>query len=622
MCTARVLIVVVLAALWAPSATAGEAEDRVAARQAENARGALAEGDCEGALRAAEAALVAVPEFSQALLLKADAYECAGERDQAALFLEAALEGGSADVVAAAAAELARLDAASQRVRYMASRTHAPHASADPITLRSDPAPLQARVTEALAAGRCASARGAAEELRRLDPDAAVGWGLLGDALVCSGRKRDAVLAYRGWAARGGDDADRLAAMDELAGGLAVVEVRVFGASAEAPSLCRLFVGDEPAAPSSHDPASATFADLPLGTSLRLEIAAQRLKPVTRIIHSLRPGELRIVEVTPEYAGFGSVVAADYDAEDVGALSVESGGETIPLAPGATQRVTAGTVFVIVERDGARTRVDRFVGVDTTVPIDPTPLRPGSLTLSRVPAGAFVRVRVTGHEDVVVERAAEVPPQVGEIDTTTGLRLGVPQRFEGLIGGAMTVSVEHPRLGAWVEETALEPGGALELAVDVGSIPGVPGITAAWRAWKARYDAARSQPIGEPAGPAIGAVLMMVGGGALAVGSYLQSEDRARLALHCEVLDSPAYAQADNDTRRDTCLGRVRAESLQNGLAMGSAVAVGVGIGFVGVSIALGRRGPPVQAPTDAWDPWTTQAPSPSDGPPTDGDDR
>ncbi len=592
---------------------AAEAAPEDAERAASRARSELDVGRCDRGLSAAEDAYRADPEFIEAFLLKAAAYECAGDRAQAGAFLEAALEAGGPDVQALAASELARLDAIDKRARAMTT-------GAEPregLTLGGDPAPLAARVGEAVTAGRCALARGTAEELRRLDDSSAEAWGLLGDAMRCAGRTRDAVLRYRGYASRGGDDAGRLEALEQLAGTLGVVEIRVLGASVEHPSVCRLFVGGELATPASHDPASATFADVPTGTNLHLEVEARMLKPVRQTVYPVRPGELRVVEVTPEYAGFARLRGAAYDAADVGTVTVKAGGETIELPPSVEKQVTAGSFDLVVEKDGARTTVERSVVVGQLLEVDPTPFRPATLVVSKVPAGAFVRVQISGADDTAIDLVADLPPHVGEIDTATGLRLAAPHRITGLIGGTAVVVVQHPRLGAWSGETVVEPGGEASLEVDVKSIPGVPGITASWLAWNARHRAAaKVRPRTAPIGPAVGAMLMFGGGAALAAFAVRQTETRARLALQCAVLESDGWAAADHTVRRDTCIAKVRAESLQTGLAIASGVSVGVGVGFVGVSISLGGPATPAAPDPGDWDPWSRdRAPSPSEKP-------
>ena len=85
------------------------------------------------------------------------------------------------------------------------------------------------RIDAALGAGQCVSAQAVARELTVPAPDHADGWRLLGDAHRCSGRRREAVLAYRTYATLGGTDGGVLRLTEDLSGTLAtlVVQVRV-----------------------------------------------------------------------------------------------------------------------------------------------------------------------------------------------------------------------------------------------------------------------------------------------------------------------------------------------------------------------------------------------------------
>lgn len=604
-------VAAVLCLALAASARADDYLSREVARQAGFAREELAEGRCERALKSAESALRLDPSFHEALLLKASAYECAGELDLAVTNLRAVVEVAGEDLRRRAGQEIDRL--ALIRARRQAALGQQP-LEGPALTMTLDPEPFKVRVVHALEAGHCSLALATAEELRRREPAEAEGWALLGDSLKCLGRNREAVRAYQGYEDAGGDDADKLAVRDKLRGSLGRIEVSLPEELEGAIPRFRLRVGGELVEMEQGRVDGALFVDLPADVPLSVEVDGRGLERTTVEVAALFPGEERTVRVAPAVVGLSTVEASAYDLEKVGAVTLLTSGEELHLPPGAREQVTAGELTVLVGGAEGAARFGLTVEPGERLTFDPTPYRPSTLSIGQVPAGAQIRVFVEGEAGVGIERLEDLPPQVGAIDPETGLRLADTRRYAGLVGGLALVALEHPRLGRWSAETALEQGGTNGLTVGLEALEGTAGITAAWVQWQTERDQARAALRQKAAATAVLSGLLLAAGAAATVAAAHPDlrQDQAVKSLACQLYaDRGGFLEGDSE---DACRLAAQARARQATLGIGGGAGLGLGVAGVGLSVSFGTRARRVLPASGDWDPWNVDTEPPRGG--------
>ncbi len=599
MVRAGIVICLLLAGLVPHLAEAQCGASREASRQGEFARAELGRGECAKALKSAESALRLCPDEPAPYLLKAQAYECAGDYEQSAAVLRALTEVATGETATRAGRELERVLGVVAEERGVI-RLPAGGAASSPLTTTLDPAPYLDRVARALDDGHCSLAVATAEELRRAQPSDPEGWGLLGDARKCAGDKRGAVAAYDEYSARGGEDRGKLEVRDQLRASLGALRVTLTDPPGDVIATFALLADDERIEPATTGPTDATFQDLPVGEVLELRVAGLGLETFSETLEPLAAGESRSRSVPTTYVGLGTLAVADYDAVSVGGVWVALGGRLQELDGGTEKRVTAGPIDVLV---GAAPETAARIPLDVprgeTVSFDPAPYRPTRLTLRSVPAGSSVRVSVFGAGDVALARRVDLPAQVGEIDPVTGLRLAEPQRLTSLIGGEVGVFVRHPQLGDWQAGTVLQSGAANGLEVALSAFEGSAEIQAAWEVWNAQKKQAQGRLRGASIGSAVlGGVMLGSGLAALLGGSSLTSSV-AGLDLHCGVLTERAAVEAEQ-----VCADAARAASQQQAWLMGGTVGVGLGTVGLVVSGVFGARAVRVNPPSGPWEPW------------------
>ncbi len=579
-----------LGLLVAGPVLAGAGHDE-ALRQGAFAREELGRGAYDRALKSAESALTLDPGFAEALLLKALAYEGLGEFAPAWSLLQAHQ--------AATGHWPPGSEPHQALIRVEAAMAAGASSSEDPLALL-DPGPIQARVEEALVAGRCIDAVASAEELVRARPAEAMSWRLRGDAARCGNHGREALFAYRRYGELGGDDAGVLRLIDDLSDGLARVRVSLELAEGSSLPRLKLLTGAEELSPSSEADGSFLFADLPVRVDLTLAVAGRGLESSRREIPPLGPGQELALTVEPVFVGLGEVQVADYDPQ-VCTARLRTAGAEVEATPGALVTVTAGPVTCLVATPEGVTEVALEVQPDGREAIDPSDYLPAALTVVGLPAGSEVRVFVLGAEDRDFDRVERVPPHLGEIDGVTGVRVAPPLRIESLVGGRSGLWVRHPVLGKGNHEALLTAGtpnattfewrGAHEMQEGIAAVQG------RYEAWQQARDALEARARTRTAGlGVVSGVLAAAGAGLLVAGAAQQGRlDALRDQADAMVRrgDDPSPVRVDFDEAGARRTGLLAAGGAGLGLA-------GAGVVLTFGSLAQGRRA----LEREPWEPW------------------
>jgi tetratricopeptide (TPR) repeat protein len=573
----------------APGTALAGATDE-ADRQAGFAQDELAAGDYERALRSAESALRLDPTRYDAFLLKARAYEGLGDLELAESLVRAygELVGGLEDHPEAQAI-LQRIEVA-QTVVEAAPRTRTAllRRRVEPEQLRVempeqiDAAPYRERVVAALAEGRCNAASSAAAELTMTAPDVADGWKLAGDAARCGGDLHEALLAYRRYQREGGDEASTMALVDRLAGKFGTLLITVDAPAEAAPIRARLDVaGDELLAEATPEGA-LRLRDLLPGQGMILTVSGRGLRPIEVQVEPVGPGEVREIEVAPEWLGLATVAVAEHDA-DVRVVLLTEDSEVVAGA-GQSQELSAASAWALVENKYGVQSVPLPVEPGAELEFDPAPYLPARLAVAGVPAGSTVAVEVTADDGRIGGWTYVLPYDVGAIDIETGVRVAPVRNFDSLPGGVGTLRVEHPTLGQDEVEVVLETGTLNGVTFDWRPLPGVKLVGeryAEWQAGQARVQLGRRRiaALGVASG-----VLAAVGGGllvgALVVEGQADVARDAAVAAH-DAGDSAALTLAISDFK--AAQGRSQ--------VLGISAGVGFGLAGVGLVVTFGSGG-------------------------------
>jgi len=592
-------------ALVVPGVAHGSGEEE-AERQIEFARSELRSDQPERALKSAESALRLCPTCYDAMVVKALAYEAMGNLRLAESLLLAYIELVGPDSASEeATSNLRRLqESLGQRRPAPGSRTV--HREGDPISVEVsvspvsdlDLEPYRRRVAEALAAGKCEGARSAATELTLADPEGAEGWRLAGDAARCSSDTRGAVIAYRRYVARGGDEPSVQELIDALSANLGAVRVELTLQEGSSVPAIRLDTGSEYLSPRALSDTTFEFADLPLDLPLVVSVSGRGLASTDHDVEPLGAGDVTLLEVSPTWIGLGWVRIAAHDPATC-KTSLITAGDTLEAAPGTKVEVTAGEVVARVESEHGLIEVPFDVARDATADFDPLEHRPTSLTIVGVPAGSQVELYVEAPSGVEVRHSLDVAPDEGTIDDETGILLAPPQRVFSLRGGQGSLSLRHPSLGQAPVLLVLESGKVNAATYPWETLEGVPRVSAAYREWLAQAAAAERGQRRTGALFVVSGLLAGVGAGLL-IGSAAQDAQLASSKSEgLEVTDGIAQADALNAAWD----ANQRADRARSGLLVGGSIGLGLGgAGFV-LTIVSGLSAKKAVADVGPWDP-------------------
>ena len=450
-------------------------------------------------------------------------------------------------------------------------------------------------VRSALTAGTCDEARALALELvdeRPEDPDA---WRLLGDAERCVGATRAAVLAYRRHRSLGGDDPAVPGLLDGLAASLAGLEVRFAETDRPATPGAEVLLDGEGAAPFEVEGGVHRFRDLPTDGPLVVRVRGAGFLSERQEVTQLVPGEVREVELTPRWAGFGELALAGDALVQVAAIGPD--GE-VPLGTDPVE-LTAEELEVHVTGGHGMVVVPVTVVRGETTLFDPAPWRPASLRIIGLPAGSAVRVFVEGPEGRTLNREVRLDPTRGVLHEPTGVRVAPPHSIESLLGGTGGIFISHPVLGSGVAAAVLEPGSPNTVSFDLATLGGVPAVQAAYEAWKQRRLEARRRAAQAPvvtglvaAGAGVAAAVLA--GSAVAAGQEVTST--RTLAITASEEGDPAWV--------DSLWTDYHAASRrEQGLLVGSGVLGGVAVTAAGLTITFGAIGQKHVVEVGVWDP-------------------
>ena len=600
----RVLVLILAALVLAsPALTprfahAGMEEE--AGRQLGFARAELDKGEYERAIKSAESALRLDPTLYDAFVIKGLAYEGLGNLPLAESLLVAYQELRKGLVAhPEVAPALARIQAArsgggarSKPVQSRVERVGVADSGAV-VSTTLDPGPYRERVRAALQAGQCANAQAAAGELTLADPHLSEGFQLKGDAERCSGRNREAVLAYRKYAEFGGKEPTVLQLTDDLAGTLGTLVVLVSSGSGKAVPFVQLHLpGEEPMDARMEGGDRFVFRDLPVATKASLFVAGRGLESVDTVVPPLTSGQNLELSVSPKYIGLATVELSDHDPKLCNTLLVTPEGGT-PISPGQSRSVTAGKVTAVVSNAQGDVEVALNAPADSTLRFDPVPWLPAELTIVDVPAGSELRVFVEGKGGAMAEQTLALPPGRGSVDAVTGVRLAPPTRVPSLLGGVGGVFVTHGRLGEGSANVALQAGSPNATTFQWRGMAGVGSVEAEYQTWQQ----GRAQ-IQKRNGASIGVGLGLLAGSAAASGVFWalavkrgQDGDAYRQAAidaQAACVDSQACPEMNNAAAlRETAYTDETRFVIGGAITAGTAVLGGV---LTGVFGAAGRK--------------------------------
>lgn len=591
------LLAVPSTALFCTPASAGMEEE--ADRQLGFARQELSQGNFDRAIASAESALRLNPAAYEAFLVKGLAYEQLGEVELASSLLVAYQEitkGQTQDPRAAEAVD-----------RIRAARTRGPRrlgpARADkpdePERVVVQPAPAgavdiesyRARLKEAITAGNCAVAMATASELTMRAPQDPDGWRLSGDAGRCGGDTRAATIAYRQYQQLGGQDPRVGLLLEGLVQNLGTLEVAIERVDQGPVPLAALTLPwGEQLSPEEARGGALRFVDLPTGVALQLLVAGRGLDSVELEIAPLGAGEVRGLDVHPNYIGLGTVQIVRHDRSLCTTTLVSADG-IAEVAPGGAERVTAGRVTAVVAGEHGDVDVPMDVPPNGQITFDPTHWVPSSLTIVDLPAGSEVRVFVDGLGDARLERNATAAPGGERLDAQTGVRLADPLLVRALIGGSGGIFVSHPVLGEGAGTIVLEPGNVNATTFAWRDMPGVSRVTERYGDWSLQRADLTRKVNGRAAAPV-----------ALAIGSAVASGVTLALAADAHRRVGETAASRDVDLNRAAVQQR-SAFTVIGGVAAGVAV-----VGFV-ITGGVSARGKQELADFGEWDPISEASP-------------
>ena len=572
----------------------GQAESQVAF-----ARRALAEGDFSGVLRSAEQAFHMDSALTEALLLKALAYEGLGDLVLAEDYLFAFQdEAGLAQLPREGQALAERIAVARAAARPARAREASAHRveGLDPVVYRE-------RSQAALRRGSCRAAAAAATELVRAEPQLAEAHRLLGDAAKCRDRLRDAAVSYQRYFDLGGTESSVKDLLTNVLTSLATVKVAVTLTDPSVLPVARLELEGGPIEPSLLDGTSATFTAVPPNTPVSLVVAGRGFAPVRQELGVLGSGETRAVQVAPELIGLGAVAVGSFDAGKT-IVRLLTADETVDVAPDEEREITAGEFSILVFSDLGVVEVARTVEPGGTVPFDPSRHLPSGLTITGLPAGAHVEVISESNEGEQMELSRDLPPTRGVIDRASGLRIARETQIDSLFGGKAGVYVSHPLLGHFAREVIIETGAWSTTAFDATEMKGAEAIRLAWQRWR---QVGEVQAAGLRRSSAVTGVLggVLLAGGATMLGLSQYAANRKEfLEVACGVIAGDSEGlRADNPD----CQEASRFDAQETGLLVGGVAGLGLGVGSVSVSIVFGSKADKTTRDSGDWDPWAAK---------------
>ncbi|MEE2830434.1 MAG: hypothetical protein VX498_14695 [Myxococcota bacterium] len=587
------LVVLGLAFVLATAAGPVRAADPEAVQQLRAAEAQLDDGDFSAALNSADTAFRLDPAAERSLVVKGLAYEALGRLAIAEAFLEAAMELSSSpgpDLLAA----LDRVRSALLADRQSRRRQHsvytqresedAPGLAARLRHLVASSDLLGERVEGAVSEGRCALARAGSLEFTAGMPDSPRGYRLLGDALRCADRKRDALLAYRRHRELGGDDPGVASLIDGLASNLSELIVQVEQDSGTAVFRVWVSFGTQDLPGEFESDGRFRFSDLPAGEPITLRLAATGFASLTREVDLLAPGELREIQVAPEFIGLAEVELVAYDPKQYRVALVSADGRK-PAPPGSLIRVTVGELAAEVTSEHGRLLAPLEAESDERLIFDPRVWSPSELTLVGIPVGAKVRIFVEGGDDAILEREVVVPLFPGETDSESGVRLAPPQKVSSLIGGSAGLFVNHPVLGSGNGSVVLAPGRVNATTFDWSGMSGVPEVRSRWKKWQDREGFLRGS------GSRLPRVTLAVGvGTGIAAGLLWAAtavERRNYEGLREQALAAGPLSPDEWSLRDEE---RQRSAARERGFATGAILSSAVSVVGITVSSPLGAR--------------------------------
>ena len=507
---------------------------------------------------------------------------------------QASQGGGTGALVALGLVGLAALGARRRRRRPWAALLAA--AALPALLLPTTASAASVRdVRGALTAGTCAEARTLALELVAERPEDPERWRLLGDAERCVGAPRAAVLAYRRHLELGGDDPAVPALLEGLAASLAGLEVRFVATDRPATPAAEVLLEREQVAAFEVTEGAHGFRDLPTDGPVAVRIRGPGFFSEERQVEQLVPGEVRSVQLTPRWAGFGSLVLAGDAPARVLAIGPEGG---VQLGDEPVELTAEEQEVQVTGAHGTVAAPVTVVRGETTT-FDATPWRPAALRIIGLPAGATIRVFVEGPEGTTINRELTLDAVRGAVDEPTGVRLAPPHTLDSLLGGSGGIFVSHPVLGSGVAAAVLEPGGLNTVTFERSGLQGVPAVQAAYEAWKLRRAEERTRSARAPLITgllAVGAGLAAaaLAGGAVAEGRTVTAA-RALAISSSERGDPVAvdthWTDYDDASRRE------------QGLLAGTGILGGVALTAAGLTITFGAVGNKRVAEVGVWDP-------------------
>ena len=580
------LAVAALSLCWPVGSAIAGARDE-AERQAGFAEDELAAGDFHRALKSAESALRLDPARYDAILLKARAYEGLGNLELAeSLTLAYGEFVGGLDDRPDAQAILERIRTTREtKEKRPRDRVAVLRQRVEPVKLvietpeKVDAEPYRERVVAALAGGLCNAASSAATELTMTAPDVADGWKLAGDAARCRGDLRGALLAYRRYQREGGDEPSAVALVDRLAEKFGTLLVQVEAPAEAAPIRSRLIVGDEDIADEPTPEGARRLRDLPLGLPLTLTVSGRGLRPLELQLEPLGAGEVREIEVTPDWLGLATVKLADSPETSRVVLLTEDA--EVEASSGQSYSISAASAWALIENEFGVQSVKLPVEPEAELEFDPSPYLPARLAVAGVPAGAMVTVDVTADDGRRGGWTDVLPFDVGNIDIDTGVRVAPVHNVDSMPGGVGTLHVEHPTLGEKEVEVVLETGTLNAVTFDWRPLPGVRLVAERYAEWQGvqahvKRGKNRTAALGVAAG-----VLAAIGGGLLVGALVVEGQaDAAR---------DRAVAAHDAGDGAGLTLAIADFKAAQDrSSALGISAGVGFGLAGVGLVVTFG----------------------------------
>ena len=562
--------------LLGASAVVAEAPETQGLRQLGFARQELESGTWERAIKSARSALRLDPTLYEAIVIKALSLEQLGEPEQAIVLLEAYLDFTIEDDPDERALDaLDRLD----RVRRRMTRQAAP-----------DIATNEQTVADLLADGRCDEAFGPARAFVTAWPDEPRGWIVLGDVQRCAMRNRSAAAAYERARELGDTSEELTSAITDVVAGLAVLEVELRARANAIPALS-LALGNEILGPDSFDRGVARFEHLPPGRAVVISAGGTGFATEYVELEPFGIAEVRRVTVAPSWVGLGSVRVIPW-SDAIDGVELMSDLVRIPARPGEEIPWTVGLMRMRVT--GAAGTLDVPIEVQDArlVTLDPGRWVPVAVQLEGLPTGASVAIDTTRGAAWTLEH--EVPRGDGTLDVLTGIFVAPPWSTT-LPAGAVTLRVEHPRLGEAIVPLTVSPGEAI--VFDPSTMSRASELR---QEWSARAEVSVDRP--RRARPLPAVISAVAGGTAMVMGGIFTG-----LALDARRAEAPLYESyvlaVGTGADSVTALSAYEAQrETTRARATLAGVLGGMGVVGVGVAVPLGVLSRP-RARAGDWNP-------------------